>query len=260
MDRRKKAEDALEHLQNILQRMAEQLSPVSAVTFSLSRPGGKDPLWDASSAAQFCQEVIGLGRGRSRGCAEAVIEAKNHEIARLRDRLQYYEAVNQEMSQRNQEAIELARRQRQRRKVRRRWVVGCVGLSIAVGASLMAFSYLGGAHGGRHEPAPVAAAELPAEARSAFTFIPAMMPWPCSGKKQFQKNVSSIILFVAATTSPSCWLLRLHGRVRERERVRKPVETTPETLPNLVPSLLDTPGLTYRRLLRGRFLADLVLL
>ncbi|CAA7405744.1 unnamed protein product [Spirodela intermedia] len=178
MDRRKKAEDALEHLQNILQRMAEQLSPVSAVTFSLSRPGGKDPLWDASSAAQFCQEVIvtrmvsealerGLAGAEAEAAAEAVIEVKNHEIARLRDRLQYYEAVNQEMSQRNQEAIELARRQRQRRKVRRRWVVGCVGLSIAVGASLMAFSYLGGAHGGRHEPAPVAAAELPAEARSA---------------------------------------------------------------------------------------------
>lgn len=116
MDRRKKAEDAVEHLQNMFQRMAEQLSPASASAFSLSRPGGEEPLWDANSAAQFCQEVIvtrvvsealerGLAQAEAEAAAEAAIEAKSHEIARLRDRVQYYEAVNQEMSQRNQEAI-----------------------------------------------------------------------------------------------------------------------------------------------------------
>ncbi|CAN1225582.1 hypothetical protein LINPERPRIM_LOCUS2515 [Linum perenne] len=36
---------------------------------------------------------------------ETQIEAKNFEIARLMDRLRYYEAVNHEMSQRNQEAV-----------------------------------------------------------------------------------------------------------------------------------------------------------
>jgi len=36
---------------------------------------------------------------------ETVIAAKNFEIARLSDRVQYYEAANREMSQRNQEAI-----------------------------------------------------------------------------------------------------------------------------------------------------------
>ncbi|CAD6253572.1 unnamed protein product [Miscanthus lutarioriparius] len=38
--------------------------------------------------------------------------AKNLEIARLSDRVQYYEAANREMSQRNQEAIEMSRQQR----------------------------------------------------------------------------------------------------------------------------------------------------
>ncbi|PWZ25682.1 hypothetical protein Zm00014a_019564 [Zea mays] len=40
---------------------------------------------------------------------ETVIAAKNFEIARLSDRVQYYEAANREMSQRNQEAIEISR-------------------------------------------------------------------------------------------------------------------------------------------------------
>jgi hypothetical protein len=36
---------------------------------------------------------------------EAQVEAKNFEIARLLDRLHYYEAVNRELSQWNQEVI-----------------------------------------------------------------------------------------------------------------------------------------------------------
>ncbi|CAL5389427.1 unnamed protein product [Camellia sinensis] len=48
-----------------------------------------------------------------------------------------YEAVNREMSQRNQEVMEVAQRQRQRRKTQRqRWLWGCVGLSVAIGTSV----------------------------------------------------------------------------------------------------------------------------
>ena len=65
---------------------------------------------------EICQEIVvarlvseaverGILRAEVEAIAEAVIEEKNHEISRLRDRLQYYEAVNREMSQRNQEVI-----------------------------------------------------------------------------------------------------------------------------------------------------------
>lgn len=37
---------------------------------------------------------------------------------------------------------ELARQQRQRRKIRRRWFWSCIGVSIAIGISAVAYSYL----------------------------------------------------------------------------------------------------------------------
>ncbi|KAA8545342.1 hypothetical protein F0562_020126 [Nyssa sinensis] len=102
---------------------------------------------------QFCQQLLvarfvaeAMGKGQARAeaeiAAEEIIGSKDQEISRLRDRLQYYEAVNHEMSQRNQEIIEVARRQRQMKKRRSRWLWGCVGLSVAVGISVIAYSYL----------------------------------------------------------------------------------------------------------------------
>ena len=32
--------------------------------------------------------------------------------------------------------------------MRRKWLVGCIGVAVTVGASLMAYSYLSAAHGG----------------------------------------------------------------------------------------------------------------
>lgn len=60
---------------------------------------------------QFAQEVVvtrfvaeavgrGLGRAETEETSAVVIESKDQEITRLRDRLQYYETVNHEMSQR----------------------------------------------------------------------------------------------------------------------------------------------------------------
>ncbi|EEF46710.1 hypothetical protein RCOM_1377650 [Ricinus communis] len=68
-----------------------------------------------SNVEELCQQVylarfvlgsIGMGIAKAEGemMKEAQIEVKNFEIARLWDRLHYYEAVNREMSQRNQEA------------------------------------------------------------------------------------------------------------------------------------------------------------
>ncbi|MCL7030570.1 hypothetical protein MKW94_025866 [Papaver nudicaule] len=104
---------------------------------------------------KFCQEVVvarfvseaigrGLARAEVEAAAETVLESKNLEISRLRDKLQYYEAVNHEMFQRNQEVVELTRKQREVRKMKQRWIWSCIGLSITLGASLLAYSYLPG--------------------------------------------------------------------------------------------------------------------
>ena len=90
MERRSKAEDALGHAQNVLHMMGRLLSGTAHL--------------DIDSADQFCQEIL-FTRMVSEALVTDLAQLQNHEIARLRDRLQYYEAVNQEMSQRNQEAI-----------------------------------------------------------------------------------------------------------------------------------------------------------
>ncbi|XP_078435858.1 uncharacterized protein LOC144706727 [Wolffia australiana] len=129
IERRKMAEEAVEHLQNTLQRMHQ--------------------LWQETVVMRMVTEALETAVARTE--AEAAAEAKNREIARFNDRLQYYEAVNREMCQRNQEAIELARQQRQKKKTRQKWMVGCVGLSLAVGASVAAYFYVASADGSRVE-------------------------------------------------------------------------------------------------------------
>lgn len=57
--------------------------------------------------ARYVSDSLGhsLGKAEVEMEMESELEAKNFEINRLSDRLHYYETVNQEMSQRNQEAI-----------------------------------------------------------------------------------------------------------------------------------------------------------
>lgn len=52
--------------------------------------------------ARFVSEAVGRGQARAEAeeAASAILESKDQEILRLRDRLQYYETVNHEMSQR----------------------------------------------------------------------------------------------------------------------------------------------------------------
>ncbi|CAL5378258.1 unnamed protein product [Camellia sinensis] len=152
IEKRKAAEYAVGQMYTQWQRLGNLLSQVG-LTFPTA-PNATSMQFEIDSLEQLCQELLvtrfvaeAIGRGQARAeaeiAAEVIIESKDQEISRLRDRLQYYEAVNREMSQRNQEVMEVARRQRQRRKTqRRRWLWGCVGLSVAIGTSVIAYSYL----------------------------------------------------------------------------------------------------------------------
>ena len=83
---------------------------------------------------------------------ESQIESKNFEVARLMDRLNYYEAVNREISQRDQGAIELARRDRQRKRKMQKWMWGSVATTITPGSATLVWSYLPGDKGSGPSP------------------------------------------------------------------------------------------------------------
>lgn len=115
IEKRKQAEETLNNLQRQWQRIREQLSLVG-----LSLPADPATLGEgeqpADPAAELCQQVYlarfvsnTIGRGVAKAEVEMEMEAqislKNFEIARLLDKLRYFEAVNQEMSQRNQEVV-----------------------------------------------------------------------------------------------------------------------------------------------------------
>ncbi|KAG6553939.1 hypothetical protein Mapa_004856 [Marchantia paleacea] len=139
--RRMRAEEALEALQQQRDGMAQMLS-----TAGISLPhsdGTKLREYEVEMGISISETqrltvarmIAGaVARGAVRAEAEAelqtVLAEKSKEIARLRDKLQYYETVNHEMSQRNQEAIEIARQTRRRRQRRQRFAV--MGLSAAI--------------------------------------------------------------------------------------------------------------------------------
>lgn len=115
IEKRKQAEETLNNLRRQWQRIREQLSLVGlSLPADLATLGeGEQP---ADPAAELCQQVYlarfvsnTIGRGVAKAEVEMEMEAqislKNTEIARLMDKLRYFEAVNQEMSQRNQEVV-----------------------------------------------------------------------------------------------------------------------------------------------------------
>ncbi|XP_058113879.1 uncharacterized protein LOC131256839 [Magnolia sinica] len=154
IERRKQAEEALVKIQEQWQRITRQLAHVGLTLPEASTVLSEQDEWpDVDPAEEMCQQVIlaravanSVGRGVARAEVElemeSQIELKNFEITRLWDRLHYYETVNHEMSQRNQEAVEKARQQRHRRKRRQRWVWGSIGLAIMLGSTALAWSYL----------------------------------------------------------------------------------------------------------------------
>ncbi|KAL4020163.1 hypothetical protein IC575_018933 [Cucumis melo] len=153
IEKRKQAEEALNKLQCQWQRLREQLLLVGLTLPSDPTVATEGKQLDSDPAEELCQQVNlarfvseSIGKGIARAEVEAEMEAqlevKNFEIARLLDRLHYYEAVNHEMSQRNQEAVDLARRERLRRKRRQRWIWGSVATAITLGTAVLAWSYL----------------------------------------------------------------------------------------------------------------------
>ncbi|KAL2520570.1 hypothetical protein Fot_24493 [Forsythia ovata] len=151
IEKRKQAEEILNDMRNQWKSIRDQLSLVG-----LTLPADPTTLLEdgqpGDSAEDLCQQVY-LARfvsnviGRATVKAEvememeAQIELKNSEIGRLWGRLHYYEAVNREMSQRNQEAVETARQLRQRQKKRQRWFWGSIASTITVGSAVLLLSY-----------------------------------------------------------------------------------------------------------------------
>lgn len=149
IERRKQAEEALAIMRSQWQTLREKLRSVGLILppdlSALSED--IDPTEDICRQihlARFVSESVGRGIAKAEAEAEmeAQLEVKNFEIARLSDRLNYYEAMNREMSQRNQEAIEVARSQRQKRRKRQKWVWGSIAAAITIGSAALAWSYI----------------------------------------------------------------------------------------------------------------------
>ncbi|XP_050203700.1 uncharacterized protein LOC126653805 isoform X2 [Mercurialis annua] len=150
IDKRKQAEVTLNNLQNHWHSIKEQLTLVGLTfpAFPFAFPKGKlssniDPAEDLYQQVYLARVVSDcIGRGVAKAEVEvekkAQIEAKNFEIARLSDRLHYYEAANQEMSHKNQEAVEMGRRSRQVRKKKQKWIWGSIAALVSLGTAALA--------------------------------------------------------------------------------------------------------------------------
>ncbi|KAF3783180.1 hypothetical protein EJ110_NYTH32747 [Nymphaea thermarum] len=147
VEKRKQAEQTFDNMKNQWQRVHQELSATGILLPAIPAvavPGNGAAEFDL--AEELKQEVTvirlvadAIGRGCARAEVEAEIgpkiESKDFEISRLRDRIQYYETVIHEMSRRNQEAVDMARRQRFRRMRRRKWIWCSVGLVATIGAA-----------------------------------------------------------------------------------------------------------------------------
>lgn len=149
---RKQAEEAAETWHKEWKKLSHHLS---VIALSLPSPtvAENDDDTSADPGAELCQQITvsqlvaaaiarGIARAEVESEMESVISAKNFEIARLSDRVQYYEAANREMSQRNQEAIEMSRQLRNKRKMRQKWFWGSVGIAVTLGTAAIAWSYM----------------------------------------------------------------------------------------------------------------------
>lgn len=151
MEKRKQAEERSNDIQSQWRRICEQLSLVGLnlpEDPTLLKNQTSDDLGEELSRQVNHIRSVSNSIGREEAKAElepemkAQLESKNFEIARLLDRLRYYEAVNHEMSQRNQETIETTRRARQIRKTRQRWIWGSILAAVTVGSAALVWSYI----------------------------------------------------------------------------------------------------------------------
>lgn len=116
IEKRKQIEESIKSMQSQWERIREGLSSVGIVLpadLSAIAEGGQ---LDSDPVDDLCQQVYiarfisnAIGRGTARAEAETEmktqLDSKNFEISRLLERLHYYETMNREMSQRNQEAV-----------------------------------------------------------------------------------------------------------------------------------------------------------
>ncbi|KAL8152003.1 hypothetical protein V2J09_021811 [Rumex salicifolius] len=153
VEKRKQAEDTLNSMQSQWQRLREGLRKVGLVLPTNLSTVSQDSSVQADFTEDIRQQIFvtrfvseSLGDAAARAeCEEemqAQLESKNFEIARLCDRLHYYETMNREMSQRNQETIELARRDRHRRNRMQMWVWGSIATAVTLGSVALAWSYI----------------------------------------------------------------------------------------------------------------------
>ncbi|KAL7124963.1 hypothetical protein ABFS83_14G084000 [Erythranthe nasuta] len=151
IERRKAAEETLDSIRSQWERIRSIMSDAGLTFPALPIGSDASQIENNNTLDQISQEIIvtkfvadAIGRGQARAEAEeaasAIIELKEQQIMRLKDRLQYYETVNHEMSQRK--LVDVARKQQERKRSRRRWLWGIMGLSIAIGASVVAYSYI----------------------------------------------------------------------------------------------------------------------
>jgi hypothetical protein len=122
IEKRMQAEEALEVLQNQWLRLSHQLSllDLSLPPPQLMKPESNETTenssFESDPVMELCQQISisrlvkdavskVISRAEATADMDSVIQSKNFEISRLMDRVQYYEAANREMSQRNQEAI-----------------------------------------------------------------------------------------------------------------------------------------------------------
>ncbi|KAL9274448.1 hypothetical protein AKJ16_DCAP13597 [Drosera capensis] len=150
IEKRKQAEESLNNMRNQWQMLREKMKAIGLVlppdSFAGDGMDSADEVCRQFHMTRLLSECIGIevAKDEAEAILEAQLETKNFEIARLNDRLHYYETINREMSQRNQEAIERARHDRLKRKRRLQWVWGSVGVAITVGGIALAWSYAPG--------------------------------------------------------------------------------------------------------------------
>ncbi|KAL4556379.1 hypothetical protein LXL04_039030 [Taraxacum kok-saghyz] len=149
IEKRKIAEHNLTTMHTQWQKISNILLSQTHLTV-LKTPSRK--LFDINEIKQLSQEVVyarfvseAIGKAEAQVdaelAAEVAVKSKDKEISRLKDRLQYYEAMIHEMSQKNLESMEVARRQREMKKGHKKWLWSCIGMSIVIGASVIAYSY-----------------------------------------------------------------------------------------------------------------------
>ncbi|KAI3694998.1 hypothetical protein L1987_77985 [Smallanthus sonchifolius] len=147
IDRRKAAEDDVADMCSHWHRIRKFLLPHSS-----SNDSSPTTRFDINVVKQLFEEVVvarfvteAMGKAEAKAetelAAQLIIMSKDKEISRLRDRLQYYETMIHEMSQNNLESMEVARRHRERRRGRRKWLWSCIGMSMVIGASVIAYLY-----------------------------------------------------------------------------------------------------------------------